>query len=417
MREYDDSFISKLIQLEREYDICISLVDLKGKDYVVASDLEIPNDVKTEEIARKVSSNPHLFFVHEFAKEIIPGNEHLVLNNVLNYAKKNETIRVLYSEFKFPIPDRVTTQEVNALMRVNLNRYNPKYNATVQTVYGTALVNYFKEIKKKGLAKKWYDFNRSEKANLEAGLVESVRNFVKRSNEVDLKTLCRNSDKLETIEISEEAFQQFRQFMKEYHSDILYYPHDKDVIDWGTLKVPEHLKDVAENPFEGEQRYFESRRITFRESDAPVVYSALNGISFERLEESLKNLPTILNRGSYEIEKIPIDDIDNVCSLAKANNVNLYVDLHGNYSTPEAETLSVLFNSFDRHMMDAIMNRIFVEKSAFSHAVNTEQKKGIDSPDKIKQKKSLKELMDYAREKQGSYQQDRNVVEKDPLIR
>ena len=116
MREYDDSFISKLIQLEREYDICISLVDLKGKDYVVASDLEIPNDVKTEEIARKVSSNPHLFFVHEFAKEIIPGNEHLVLNNVLNYAKKNETIRVLYSEFKFPIPDRVTTQEVNALM-------------------------------------------------------------------------------------------------------------------------------------------------------------------------------------------------------------------------------------------------------------------------------------------------------------
>ena len=94
--------------------------------------------------------------------------------------------------------------------------------------------------------------------------------------------------------------------MKEYHSDILYYPHDKDVIDWGTLKVPEHLKDVAENPFEGEQRYFESRRITFRESDAPVVYSALNGISFERLEESLKNLPTILNRGSYEIEKIPI---------------------------------------------------------------------------------------------------------------
>lgn len=190
-----------------------------------------------------------------------------------------------------------------------------------------------------------------------------------------------------------------------------------DVIDWGTLKVPEHLKDVAENPFEGEQRYFESRRITFRESDAPVVYSALNGISFERLEESLKNLPTILNRGSYEIEKIPIDDIDNVCSLAKANNVNLYVDLHGNYSTPEAETLSVLFNSFDRHMMDAIMNRIFVEKSTFSHAVNTEQKKGIGSPDKIKQKKSLKELMDYAREKQGSYQQDRSIVEKDPLIR
>lgn len=93
------------------------------------------------------------------------------------------------------------------------------------------------------------------------------------------------------------------------------------------------------------------------------------------------------------------------------------MDLHGNYSTPEAETLSVLFNSFDRHMMDAIMNRIFVEKSAFSHAVNVEQKKGANAPDKIKQKRSLKELMDYAREKQDSYQQDQNIVEKDPMIR
>ena len=64
MREYDDSFISKLIQLEREYDICISLVDLKGKDYVVASDLEIPNDVKTEEIARKVSIRIYSLFMN-----------------------------------------------------------------------------------------------------------------------------------------------------------------------------------------------------------------------------------------------------------------------------------------------------------------------------------------------------------------
>ena len=140
-----------------------------------------------------------------------------------------------------------------------------------------------------------------------------------------------------------------------------------------------------------------------------IRYLTVYGFSTENWKRPSEEVGALMQLFRYYMKRL--------LKIAKANNVNLYVDLHGNYSTPEAETLSVLFNSFDRHMMDAIMNRIFVEKSTFSHAVNTEQKKGIDSPDKIKQKKSLKELMDYAREKQGSYQQDRSIVEKDPLIR
>ena len=404
MREYDENFINKLIRVTEEYKIYVALHETKGKCYVVASDSEIPENVKADEIARVVESNPSLFFVHDYAICIENEKENYVANEVLDYAKKNELIRTLYAEYSLPIPDRVTTQEVNALMRFNLSRFNPDYPVSLQLEYGTALNKFFKAEKKKGLYKSWMNYNRSEKFNPDASFLNSIKGYVKRnSNEVDLEHLVRNADKLETIEINESVYQEFKEFLHEYYPDVVYYPHDKDVIDWGQIKIPKDLEGIIENPYENQQRYWESRQITYKSSDAPVIHKVLNSIMFENIDNPIHNLTAILDRGDYNIENIPLKDIANVCSLAKSNNVKIYIDVEGQFSTPEATNIAVLYNAFDKNKMAAIMNRIFDEKSEFSHAIVSEQKKSLhDRISETRQKQNLKQKSDLSIEKNNN---------------
>lgn len=406
MKEYDENFINKLIRITEEYNMFIALHETKGKCYVVASDSEIPENVKADEIARVVESNPSLFFVHDYSICIEDGKENYIVNEVLDYAKKNEVIRTLYPEYDLPVPERVTTQEVNALMRFNLSRFNPDYPVSLQLEYGKELNKFFKAEKKKGIYKSWMNYNRSERFNSDASFLNSVKGYVKRnSNEVDLQNLVRNADKLETIEINERLYQEFKEFIHEYFPEVVYYAHEKDVIDWGQIKIPKNLEGVVESPYENQQRYWESRQITFKSSDAPVVHKVLNSIIFENIDNPLQNLTTILNRGDYCIEKIPFQDIANVSSLAKANNVKIYIDVEGQYSTPEATNIAVLYNAFDKQMMAAIMNRLFDEKSEFSHAIVSEQKK------------TLHERLSETREKQKVKQKSDLSIEKDRNVR
>lgn len=373
MRTYNQSFIDKLVKVGQEYHLDVFLHEQKCKDYVVASIYNIPENIDAQEVARKVKSNPNLFYPLQYAIAIEADNLDYIVNDLLDYGKKSELIRTIYPEHGLDIPDVMTTQEVNALMRFNYSRFNSEYPSDLRIEYGKAIDDFFRDEHKNGFTKRWRLFKRSEKFSNEGSLMTSVKNVKNsKSNEVDINTLLKSSDKLETIGIKEETYQQFKVFLNEYYPDVIYYAHKLDVIDWGNISVP---KDSSvKNPFENQQRHFESRQITFKESDSELVYKVLNSIAMDHIKIPMNNLQTILSRGKCEVRNIPRDDLMNVVSLSEANNLIIHIDKNGDFSTPNALNVGVIYNAFDSLVMDKIMSRIFIEKSEFSHVIAPEQK-------------------------------------------
>lgn len=361
--------------------------------YFVASMYPIPDDVNPKEIADREERSFAIVHPKSFAFKFSSESALSFYDELVQYCKQAEFVKKLYSEFKTPVPDKLRTDELYALIEYNDGRYNPKLTPSQRGDYEKGLEQFFKnENQSSQLKKEWLSHYRSEKFEANTSLAKTLFNFFKReSPEISLTQLQSTSDDLKVAVINEHEYEKFKTTIQEKYPDVVYSVTECEKIDKGLLKTSSSLdkeiigpygkvvtykefcsvldKDFAEKGYEAikdlNPLYFETRWLTYRSVDEPIVAKTINNIRYSYAK--CNSLLEIKGHGDTRVVSIPINDFRNFVSLAKANNLPFYVDYDGLLDEPSLSCLQIAYGSYHEPLVNGIIDRILSDKVQFSH--------------------------------------------------
>lgn len=371
----------------------------KQEHYLVFGVKGVPNDLDVRDIYIRNERTHALFYPDYYVVKLDEETSMLsVVEDAVSYCKTVEFLKKIYSEHGLPLPYKIRGDEIHGLKEYNSGRNNHALSAEARANFDKGIKKFFKQEKTRSkYLRKWRDFSRTDKFDRKASIFKMFLDFSKRDSQItSLEQLHETNDDLKTALINEHEFKKFTDKMKELYPDVLFAVSDVEVQNEGfdvkhNKNKPIHK--IKSGPFgklvtyaafceECEKRfaeegydaikdlnpsYYETRQLTYKKIDEPYVASVLNSIRFAYAKSD--NLQTVSIPGFDIVSYIdvPVDDMMNFVSLAKANKVPFYLDYFGKFGTPNFEKIRVVYSSSKDTIMQGIVSRMINEKFELSH--------------------------------------------------
>lgn len=370
--------------------------------YLVFGAKGVPEELDVKEIYVRQERSNILFYPDYFVVKLDENTDKLsIVDAAISYCKTVEFLRKLYSEHNLPLPQKIRGDEIGGLKEYNMGRNNRALSVDGRTDFAAGIEKWFKQEKTRSkYLQKWRAFMRSDKFDRHASTLKMFRDFHKRNSQITtISLLLENNGHIKTTVINEHELKRFKEDMKHFYPEVLYALSKKEVQNEGFDKkrnknkpirkiksgpfgklityqayCEERDKRFAEEGYEAikdlNPAYYETRTLTYREVDEPYIASVLNSIRFAYAK--CNDLRTVSIPG-FEIVSyidVPLGDMMNFVSLAKANKVPFYLDFFGKFGKPNLEKIRVVYSPSKENMMNGIVERMINEKFDLSH-INT----------------------------------------------
>lgn len=362
--------------------------------YVVFSIYEIPDDLNVKDIYIRNERTLSLFYPDYHVTKIDGNSDMLsVLTSAHGYCKTADFLRRLFDEFKAPLPKVIHGDEISGLKEYNHGRNNPALPLEGKMDFLKGLQKFFKqETTKSKYKQKWRAFSRTDKYNRRSSYLKMFWDFYRRDDPVvPLQLLLESNDHIRAGVINEHEFVVFRKEMQQRHPEVIFAVSKIEVENGGFDKRRNKHKPVSkikDGPFgklityeayceevnkrfadEGYESiinlipaYYETRQLYYREIDEPIIAGVLNSIRFAYAKSASFYQVYDSIQGMVSIIDIPVDDMMNFVSMARANSILYHIDFTGRFGPPNFEKLSIAYPSRDSYMMGLILERLVNEK-------------------------------------------------------
>lgn len=372
--------------------------DVKEK-YLVLGVNGVPEHLRIKDIHVRNERTNQLFYPDYYVIKLDDDVSPLgLVEDAVKFCKTAEFLKKLYAEFGLPLPAKIRGDEIGTLKDYNSARNNPKASAKQRKTAQKALKRFFKREKTKSkFLKKWIDFSRTDLYNRKLEPWRNLRLFFQKNSQMTtVEQLHDTNDDLKTTIINEHEYVQFQKDMARLFPDVLYSASEIEVNNEGfdvRADKDKPISQIERGPFgklvtyeayckEREKRfategydaindlnpaYYETRQLTYKEIDEPFVASVLNTIRFSFAKSDCLQAVKIPDIEMFSTIDVPVEDMMNFVSLAKANNVLFYLDCFGKFGKANLETLKIVYNPLQDDMMKSIVARMIDEKFKLSH--------------------------------------------------
>lgn len=368
-----------------------------GTDPGITPD-KLPDYINPEAVIRRNSRNEYLFYTDLWAMKMKPdGSNFFQLSQKLTdyYCKGAEAVRALYGEHNCPVPKKLRISELNMLINVNEQMHASNVPEYTRGQYQQDLAKHFK--KEKSKSTEWMDFYRSDKFPDNGNIIQKVRAFQKRNEQViDYDLLKRFSESVSKINMQEHEYKIFKNFMENAYPDVTFAVDDVHLVDHKLRNTPNDPAgtptyitgedfDKIRNEHFAKQSFaclrdykvtsWNFRDVYYREVDEPIVAAVINDIrsryaKCDQMDEVYKL------GGELKHYTIPAENFSNFVSMAKANKLKFFIDNRGMFFTPKLEEYHVIYNEVQEELVQNIVKRMFFENVEYNHAVEEHQRKG-----------------------------------------
>lgn len=385
--------------------------------YLVLSAHDIPTGLDIKDIYIRNERSNVLFYPDYHVVKLDDDTKLLsIVDEAVTYCKTVEFLRKIYSEHGLPLPQVIRGDEIGGLKEYNSGRNNAALDPVSRHRFDKHLKRFFKQEKTRSkYLWKWRNFLRSDKYVRKASTFKMFVEFSKRDEpETTVDQLHTTNDDLKTTVINEHEYKRFKEDIKRLFPDVLYAVSDVDVENEGYVKQNKSIGEIKSGPFgklityedfciEREKRfaaegyealkdlnpaYFETRQLTYKEIDEPFVASVLNSIRYAYAKSNALNDVKVPGINTVSVLDVPVDDMMNFVSLAKANKLPFYLDCFGKFSKANFETVRAVYRPENDALVDGIVARMINEKFEFSH-INTSLEGNANLDSRIKQASHL----------------------------
>jgi len=371
----------------------------KQEHYLVFGVNGVPEELDVKDIYIRNERTNILFYPDYFVVKLDENTDKLsVVEAAVSYCKTVEFLKKIYAEHGLPLPSKIRGDEIHGLKEYNSGRNNPALSIDARADFERGIKKFFKQEKTRSkFLRKWRDFLRTDKFDRKASQLKMIVDFLKRDNQVtSLDLLHETNTDLNTTIINEHEFQRFKEEIKKLYPEVLYTVSDIEVQNegfdvkrnknkpihkmksgpFGKLVTYQAFCDECEKKFATEgyeaikdlnPAYYETRKLTYKEIDEPFIASVLNSIRFSYAKSDSLQTVSIPGINVVSYIDVPVNDMMNFVSLAKANKVPFYLDHFGKFGTPNLEKIRVVYSSSKDNIMDGIVSRMINEKFELSH--------------------------------------------------
>ena len=386
----------------------------KEESFLVFGINGVPEHLDVKEIYIRNERSNSLFYTDYFVVKIDEDTSVLgLVDAAVSYCKTVKFLKDLYAEHKTPLTRVIRGDEIGGLKEHNIGRKNKRLSPEQRAKFNAGIKKFFKQENTKiKYFQKWRAFSRSDKFDRKALVWKMFFDFHKRNSQItELALLHETNDDLKTTVINEHEFRKFKEIMQREHPDVLYAVSEREIQNEGfnikrdkrkpihkikagpigKLITYEAYCAVVEKRFAAEgydgikdlnPAYYETRQLTYKEIDEPYVAGVLNSIRFAYAKSNSLQSVKIPDVDIVSYVDIPVGDMMNFVSLAKANHVPFYLDFYSKFSNANFETIRVVYSPAKDEMMKSIVKRMVNEKFQLSH-ISTELDQGPSLDKKI----------------------------------
>lgn len=371
----------------------------KQEHYLTFGVNGVPEDLNVKDIYVRNERTNALFYPDYFVVKLDEDTDKLsVVEAAVSYCKTVEFLKKIYSEHGLPLPSKIRGDEIHGLKEYNSGRNNPALSIDARADFNRGIKKFFKQEKTRSkFLRKWRDFLRTDKFDRKASQLKMFVDFLKRDSQVaSLDLLHETNTDLNTTIINEHEYQRFKEDIKKLYPEVLYAISDIEVQNegfdvkhnknkpihkikpgpFGKLVTYQAFCEECEKSFAAtgyetikdlNPAYYETRKLTYKEIDEPFIASVLNSIRFAYAKSDSLQTVSIPGINVVSYIDVPVQDMMNFVSLAKANKVPFYLDCFGKFGMPNLEKIRVVYSSSKDNIMDGIVSRMINEKFDLSH--------------------------------------------------
>lgn len=428
LTEKDTELVKVLHDMYDGYSLYNNVIETqvhgKTKQYIVVGIDPINENFDVQDALRKQERNPNLFYTKHYVVEYDPNADFKnIVNEPLAYCGHAEMIQTLFKKYDMPIPEILSSFEVKGLRAAQLGRIENKENVSLVQKYKETIDDYFRDLKTKNPIKKaWIEFKRSDLYHPKKSWFQNISNFLFQRHDQQLKLdeLIECSDDTKTIVIHEHELEKFQDIMARDYPDVLYSVSNvlvnndgmtsedlkrkpTDPIPYGSNITAEEFDRIAKETLHDKQwkvlnhyqiAYSETRKITFRNVDEPLVAIAYHKVNKEYARPN--DLSEILYQDKALVWDVPCDDFMNFVSLMKYYKVPFVIDYNGEHSKPSFDTLAVIIRHRDKDKFEKIKSEVISSK--FDQLRYTTKEEKLDA------QKSLTSQISNAQTTRPTYQ-------------
>lgn len=325
-----------------------------------------------------------------------------LVEEAVSYCKTVEFLKRLYGEHGLPLPEKIRGDEIGGLKEYNSARNNKTLSPKARAIANQGIKRFFKQEKTRSkYLQNWRQFSRSDKFDRKASRLKMFLDFSKRNSQITtVDILHETNDDLKTTVINEHEFIRFKEDMKRLYPDVLFAASELEVQNEGFDKKRDKNKPIHKiksGPFgklityeafceEREKRfadegyaalnelnpaYYETRQLTYKEIDEPFVASVLNSIRFSYAKSDSLQSVKLPDVDMVSFIDVPVEDMMNFVSLAKANKIPFYLDCFGKFGKANFETIRAVYSPHKDENMNSVVTRMIDEKFKLSHIATT----------------------------------------------
>lgn len=373
---------------------------LDEKDYfLVFGGNGVPEELNVKDLYMRQERTNIIFYTDYFIVRLDEDSDKLsIVGAAVSYCKTIEFLKKIYSEHGVQLPEKIRGDEIHGLKEYNNGRVNTMLSIDARADFQDGLTKFFKqERSRRKLMKKWSGFFRSDKFDRNSSRFKMLFDFLKRSRQIaTIELLQETNSELNAVSICEHEYRKFKEKIKDLHPEIMYAISKKEVQNEGfdikrNKNKPVHK--IKRGPFgkcityeayceEREKRfanegydaiidlnpsYYVTRTLTFKKVDEPIIAGILNSISFAYAKSDSLKTVSIPGLDIVSFIDVPVSDMMNFVSLAKANKVAFYMDFYGKFGKPNFEKIRIVYSSSKENIMEGIVSRMINEKFDLSH--------------------------------------------------
>ena len=367
--------------------------------YLVFGSFGVPDYLNVKDIYIRNQRSNALFYTDYYVIKLDEDASPLgMVDKAVSFCKTVEFLKKLFSEFQTRLPTVIRGDEIGGLKEFNLGRNNPSLSPVARAKFQRSLKKFFKQERTRSkYLQKWRAFSRTDQFDRKASVFKMFRDFYNRNSQItELELLHETNDDLKTTLINEHEFIRFKEDMRRLYPDVLYAVSELEVQNEGFDAKNDRNKPVSKiksGPFgklvtyeayceEREKKfatkgyesimelnpaYYETRQLTYKEIDEPFVASVLNTIRFAYAKSDELHVVKNPNIDAFSYIDLPVGDMMNFVSLAKANHVPFYLDCFGKFGKPGMDSIRIIYSPTKDKMMGDIVRRMVDEKFQLSH--------------------------------------------------
>ena len=352
------------------FGVSAAVIDYKaGSDlaeagyYIVAGLGHFPDfstsRLSPKAIERQAARNRNLFYPKVFAEEITAGNIDTAFDDLMLYCQRAEVIDVLYRAHNCEVPDVMCYGEMTNLISFNDSAANQKYDYVLRGEYSRLIDRFFENearIQKSRRHRELMAYVRSDRYDGPLDKFKRDLAFfrLREKQEIPLHLLHATSAEITMEYINERIFQDMKLTLA-YTPYVFYSTGPLEKHDFGRIAG-------SQDPWKGEERYFELRPVYYKKIDEPEMASAFIRAEFidtptrDCIAKGLREESSA--DGRPVARYVPYRAMDQFIFLAKENKLQFTFDYYGMLLAPMFARIPVITAGKDAKLLDSILSWI-----------------------------------------------------------